>query len=120
MEHEIFSIIQHISIPGVAALAIVILGRPLVPTLNEWIKMKIRHREVSDEHRDAIDQVGQEVKVLGANHLHEVKDLLDKILQSQIRIEAALSRGGDISQRNQNDIKESLIYLRARLNGKGN
>lgn len=114
----ILDLVKTISLPGVAALAVLVVLRPLMPTINDWLKQKVARQSVTDSHKKAIESVGRDVQLIGANHLHEVKDLLIDIRDGQNRLQQSIDRAVDNNVRVQGEIKESITYIRARMNGR--
>ena len=55
--------------------------------------------------------LNEKIDIITNNHLHEVTDALR-------RIEDSLDRMNDNMTRNNGEIKESLAYLKAKMNGK--
>lgn len=118
MEQNITEFIEKISPWGVAALALIVIAKPLMPLLVEWVRSNKLGSTLTKQHEQKLTQVNDSVQLLGSNHLHEVKDLLREIVEEQSRMQSSIDRAVDNTNRNFTDLKESLSYLKAKINGK--
>ena len=101
MDQTFIEILKGISIPGSVAVVAYFVVKPLVELFAQYIKSKMT---ASGQPMTSVtmDDLDRQIKLLGSNHFHEVKDSLD-------RIEDLLQSIND----------RSLVIL-TKLNGKNN
>lgn len=112
VEQGLLQILKIITWPGVGALAIVIIAKPIMPTLVEWMKSKI-HAAVpvmvtvdKDGQPITLGSLDRKISLLGSNHFHEVGDKLDEIK------DILLEQG-----RKQGEIGDRTLVILTKING---
>lgn len=115
---EIFNIVKDISWPAaIAVLGVLILKSPLTSAFASYINSKIPGNSMTPKHEEDLSQIKSDVRLVRMNHLHEVIDILKDIAAGQERMQSSIDRAVENSSRNFTDLKESLSYLKAKMNG---
>ena len=102
-------LVENISIPSAIVVVFYFIAKtvtPLLPSVSNWIQSKTGVAGEQSEGGDMItlSSIDKRVKLLGSNHMHELKDSLN-------RIEGSLDKLVDA----QNRANESLAYIKAKI-----
>ena len=105
---ELLKILTGISPLGLAGLLAFILYTQL--------KKNKERAEIYDDDGNKIDLlfIWKQIQLIQDNHLHDLPEMNETLK----RIETAINRDSDNSVRSFSEIKEGLVYIKARINGR--
>lgn len=112
MEQTLLDLIKIITWPGVGALGILIIAKPIMPTVVEWIKSNIKSSSTvpnsvdKDGYMITFESLDRKISLLGTNHFHEVKDNLQEL--KDILIEHG---------RIQKEVADRTLVILTKMNG---
>ena len=82
---------------------------PLTLAAAEWLKSKIPSNFINSKHEEKLEKIDTGVIQIQKNHLHEIKDLLIDIKETELRSERIMEKMND-----------NIIWVKSRINGKNN
>ena len=102
--------VKDITMPGAIVTVSYIVFKPIMPVIADWIRGSINHQKSSTNKNGEVvtlATIDDRVELLASNHMHEIKDGLD-------RIERAIT----LQSQSLGSIANDISFIKGRMNGK--